>query len=385
MIKSDLIFAVSGTFLINVKDRMNQIYPLISLLISIIITILSLPRILIVAKNRRLFDEPNERSAHTAYIPRLGGLAFFPALVISLSLTFALKELIDPNFSLLSSRPTSLEVLMLLPALFLIYGMGVLDDLRSVSFRKKFFGQIFCAVLIITSGVYIRNLHGLLGLNELSIIWSYLISLFFIVLVINAINLIDGIDGLAAGLSCIALLFFGFWFLFFGLFFYSCMSFALFGTVIIFFLFNVYGTKMKLFMGDTGSMILGTVLAFLGIKFCNVNDAQGYLIDCAPIIVFSVLFIPLFDVLRVFIVRIKEKKSPFLPDRNHIHHRLLAYGLSQRKAMVLLLVSSVFYIVFNWILISYIDCNILLGIDIGLAVFLVSFLNRRIRMLDSAY
>ncbi|WP_455497008.1 MraY family glycosyltransferase [Coprobacter sp.] len=350
---------------------MLQFFSLLTLALSAYLSFLVIPRVVFVSVKRRLFDVPNSRSSHTRAVPRLGGIIFLPCMMFSYAFILGIRELNGVGVVTELRETLLLEMLFLICGLILIYGIGVLDDLRGVSFRKKFVAQIIASVLLIFGDIHIDNLHGIFGIYELPTFMSYLLTVFIIVLIINSINLIDGIDGLASGLSSVALSVYGFWFLSSGLYAYAMLAFSLLGTVVVFFLYNVFGRRMKLFMGDTGSLILGYCLAFLAIRFCQFNATPEFGVVGAPIVAFSTLFIPIFDVFRVFIVRVRHGKSPFLPDKNHIHHKLLALGMSHRQAMLTLLIASSMFILINWLLVKSLGETAMFLADIFLGLCLV--------------
>jgi UDP-N-acetylmuramyl pentapeptide phosphotransferase/UDP-N-acetylglucosamine-1-phosphate transferase len=163
--------------------------------------------------------------------------------------------------------------------------------------------------------------------------------------IINSFNLIDGIDGLAAGLSILAAFVFGSWFFIAGQIQFSIMSFALVGSLSGFFLFNVYGKKNKLFMGDTGSLMIGLIISTLVIKFneFNIIHNSEFVIGAAPAVSFAIIIVPLIDTLKVMSIRIYKGKSPFTPDNNHIHHRILVLVPNHLKVTLIIVgVNSIF-------------------------------------------
>ena len=249
----------------------------------------------------------------------------------------------------------------------LLYLTGIADDLVGVRYRQKFVIQIFCACLFPLSGIWINDLYGLFGIHELSAYIGMPFTVLIIVFITNAINLIDGIDGLASGLSSVALLIFTFLFINKGLWSYAMLAAGTFGVLVPFFYYNVFGSverARKIFMGDTGSLTLGYTLSFLAIKYSQHNtDIMPYTAG-AFIIAFSTMIIPAFDVVRVVLVRIRDGHSPFEPDKNHIHHKLLAVGLSPRKAMLSLLFMSCAFSAANILLVPYVNNTMMLIADI---------------------
>lgn len=310
-----------------------------------------IPKILLIAFRKRLFDEPDERKIHTAAVPRLGGLAFMPSIVFSICLVVGVKGILDmQGLSAYFGGPSEVGDMseMLLPmcfglcAVMMMYLVGIADDLIGVRYRAKFVAQILAALLLAMGGVRIDNFHGFMWLYELPVGLSWAATVLLVVFITNAINLIDGIDGLASGLSGIAMAFYGFVFMHTGHMLYAMLAFAGLGTLVPFFYYNVFGNPAmgkKIFMGDTGSLTTGLILSFLSIEVCSLPEGSVYSWD-VMVVAFAPLAIPCLDVIRVFVHRIVRGMSPFLPDKSHIHHKLLALGIPQRWAMITILATS---------------------------------------------
>lgn len=320
-------------------------------LISAGISGIIIPKILLIAFRKRLFDEPDERKIHTAAVPRLGGLAFMPSIVFSICLVVGVKGILDAQgLSAYFGGPSEVGDMseMLLPmcfglcAVMMMYLVGIADDLIGVRYRAKFVAQILAALLLAMGGVRIENFHGFMWLYELPVGLSWAATVLLVVFITNAINLIDGIDGLASGLSGIAMAFYGFVFMHTGHMLYAMLAFAGLGTLVPFFYYNVFGNPAmgkKIFMGDTGSLTTGLILSFLSIEVCSLPEGSVYSWD-VMVVAFAPLAIPCLDVIRVFVHRIVRGMSPFLPDKSHIHHKLLALGIPQRWAMITILATS---------------------------------------------
>ena len=304
---------------------------LLSIAISFTITFLAIPVIITVAERKKLFDIPDERKIHHTPIPSLGGLGIFAG--------FILACLISIQFQ------AALEFQYFLAAAFVIFFLGLKDDILVISPIKKFIGQVLAAFLIIyKGGVQINSMHGFMGIHELPESFSLLLTYFTVIVIINSFNLIDGIDGLAGSLGLMASIIFGFYFLQINMAAYSILAFSLAGSLIAFLIFNFQ--PAKIFMGDTGSLLIGLITSILVVKFIDVANADvAYPIVASPAIGFTILMIPLLDTLRVFAIRIVHRRSPFSPDRNHVHHLLLDKGLSHRTIALTLVSINLFFII----------------------------------------
>ena len=290
---------------------------LLSAALAFLITFFAIPVIIQVAKDKKLFDEPDERKVHKNVIPTLGGLGIFAGFIIATLMG-------------VPSAITS-ELQYFAAATTVIFFLGIKDDILVLSASKKFIGQLIAAGIIIKfGGIQITNMHGFLGIYEIPHIASIVLSIFTIIVITNSFNLIDGVDGLAGSLGLLTTLVFGAYFFYAGQLTYAVMALALAGSTIGFLIYNF--SPAKIFMGDTGSLLLGLVNSILVIKFINVagNPVSNFPIQAAPAIGFAILMIPLFDTLRVFGLRILDRRSPFSPDRTHVHHFLLDLGLSHR-------------------------------------------------------
>lgn len=334
--------------------------------ISVCVAQLIIPRILLISFRKKLFDVPDERKIHKRAIPRLGGVSFFPTILLSCCSVLIIRTLAGYGISDLAAPYILPEFLALICGMVLLYLTGIADDLVGVRYRQKFVIQIICASLFPVSGLWINDYYGLFGVYLVSDWFGIPFTVLTIVFITNAINLIDGIDGLASGLSSVALLIFGFLFIEKGLWIYSMLAFSTFGVLVPFFYYNVFGSAehaRKIFMGDTGSLTLGYILSFLAIKYSQNADFIP-ITEGAFIIAFSTLIVPVFDVVRVVIVRIYHGKNPFEPDKNHIHHQFLAMGLTVRKAMILILLISCVFSGLNILLVPYVNSTLILIGDI---------------------
>ena len=248
------------------------------------------------------------------------------------------------------------ELIYIIISMLLMFFVGLKDDILSVSPRKKISAQFLSAgIIIFLAKIRFTNLHGFFGVSEIGIIPGTILTFFVIIVIINAFNLMDGIDGLCAGLSILAATVFGGWFYVSGHFDYAILSFSLVGGILGFFYYNVYGQKNRIFMGDTGSLVLGTILSVIVIQFneFNIDQTAPFSIASSPAISFGILIYPLIDTLRVFIIRLLQFKSPFVADKNHLHHRLLTLGFSHKKATYTIMLMNFIFITLVFALRNY--------------------------------
>ena len=339
----------------------------LALLFSFIITFFSVPTIIKISRRKNLMDEPGQRSSHLGKIPNLGGIAIFYSIGICASI-FA-HEIFDLYKFLFAS-------------LIILLYVGVMDDIMVMRAYKKLFAQILVSVvLVMGSDVRIRSFFGIFGIYEINYYLSVIITVVTFIILINAFNLIDGIDGLAGGYSLLCSALFGISYYRLGEFNYPLviLSVCIIGSVMAFLYYNLsHYRSTKIFMGDTGSMLLGFLLAFTAVCFIDIfidkkiPGMPRYHLKSAPAIAVAILILPIVDTLNVIIIRLMNKKSPFEADKNHIHHKLIRMNLTHRR--------SSFYIVLYYLMIvavayyfRHIDVNQLLAIVLALG-FLGAYL-----------
>jgi UDP-GlcNAc:undecaprenyl-phosphate/decaprenyl-phosphate GlcNAc-1-phosphate transferase len=288
---------------------------------AFVVTLIVIPPLISVLKKYRLYDIPDARKEHSYLIPTMGGIAIVAGMMIALFLWF-------PFSNELGQRSFFFSIILL-------FGLGIMDDLKNLSARYKFIIQIGLAALIALSGIRITSFEGLFGLNELPITAQYTFTILAIVGITNAFNLIDGIDGLAAGLGFMSLVTLGLFLNMSGDVNTALIAFALAGGILAFLYFNF--NPAKIFMGDTGSLVLGFVISVLSIRLMQVNGSSvSPVLLHAPIFVLGIVLIPVFDTLRVFSLRIWKGQSPFVADKTHIHHLLTNAGFSHSFAAKLI-------------------------------------------------
>ena len=328
----------------------TSLFLLFGFLFAVSLGMVIIPRILVISHKKRLYDVPDARKVHTMPVPRLGGLSFFPGILMSMFLVIGFRLYFwDVNVSGLSFNMLY-EYLFLFVGMTLLYLVGVCDDLVGVGYRYKFAVQIAAALLLVLSGNWFDSFGGLFGIYSVPVWVGVPFTVFIVVYITNAINLIDGIDGLASGLCCIALSVLSVIFFLRGQYVYALLAICTLGILMPFWCYNVFGNANrghKLFMGDAGSLTLGYVISFLIIHMSVTNEVSPTLSNPYMVIAFSTVLVPLLDVIRVVLHRLREHKNPFLPDKNHFHHKLLRTGMRVRMVMVCIIAISAFFILLN--------------------------------------
>lgn len=301
----------------------NLYFPyLLAFFLAAVTVYFTVPAIIRVAKLKHLYDEPNEeRKASKIIVPTLGGVAIFLGFVLAVVLS---------SFSLEFN-----ELRYIVAALVILLFVGLKDDILYISPKSKLVGQLFVAfILVFFADVRFTNLHGILGIHDIHYWISVPLSMFAIVVLTNSMNLIDGIDGLCSGIGIsISMIY--------ALFFYlneevdfALLALALAGALVAFFIFNVFGKKNKIFMGDTGSLMVGFLVSIMTVKFNEIPlpDHRLFQILEPPALSVAIMIVPVMDTLRVFTLRILDGRSPFSADRWHTHHQLLDLGLTHFRA-----------------------------------------------------
>ncbi|MBL0023766.1 MAG: undecaprenyl/decaprenyl-phosphate alpha-N-acetylglucosaminyl 1-phosphate transferase [Saprospiraceae bacterium] len=306
---------------------------ILAFITSFALTYLAIPSIINLAIKKNLFDEPGDRKSHQERTPSLGGIGIFAGTLFSIILWTPFSYFGDLQY--------------ILCAFIIIFLIGAKDDIDPMSPSKKFLGELFAAsILVFRANIRLTSLYGFFGIYEIPEIASILLSVFTIIVIINAFNLIDGINGLSASLGLLITSVLGVWFLLIGSIEIAIVAFSLGGALMAFLKYNI--TPAKIFMGDTGALLLGLVCSILAIKFIELhNDLMNspYTFRSAPSIAIAIMILPLFDTLRVFVLRILEKRSPFSPDRKHIHHIMIDLGLSHMQATGVLFLINIMFII----------------------------------------
>lgn len=325
-----------------------------------------LPVVIRIAHRKKLLTVPDERSSHSSVIPSLGGIAIFLGTLFSAILLIPADQFADLQY--------------VFGALVIIFMVGAKDDVEPLSPRNKTLGLLLgIGILVFLADVRLGRMYHLFGFNGILPYWlSCVISAFTIFVIINAFNLIDGINGLAASLSCLVCFSFGTWFFISGYHSYAILATALAGSLLAFLKYNI--TPAKIFMGDAGSLVIGAISSVLAIKFITICAdqpvQQTYCFSSPVAIAVSFLIVPLFDTIRVFATRIYRGKSPFQPDRRHIHHLLIGAGRTHMEATTILVLINIGFIALALLLDPLVGLHKVLFIQIVLALLMTFFLHR---------
>ena len=322
----------------------------ISFVLSFILGWGLIPRVLVISHKHKLFDMPDDRKVHDMPIPRLGGLTFFPVIVITISLLMGIRYLNGWSIINVSSREVFVEFMLLLSGSCTLYVVGVGDDLVGVSYRQKFVAQIICGGMLAISGLWLHSLGNFLGISNIPMWLGTLITIFIL-----EQQLI-----------------------------YAMIACSTLGVIVPFWFYNVFGNRKKgkkIFMGDTGSLTLGFIMSFLLLRIIltsyQQNGTPGFIL-----VAISALLIPSFDVVRVAVHRMRKHRNPFKPDRNHIHHKLLRCGMRMQNVLITIISLDIFYIILNYLLRRCLNITVILLLDGILWCILHMILNKQIKKIE---
>lgn len=358
-----------GAFLLHSNKLL--LYP-ISVLLAMLLCMSAIPRIIYISKKKKIFDQPDsDRKVHKEVIPNLGGIAIFLGFSVIASLLINPSEFANWNY--------------VIAAALILFITGIKDDLINVNPSKKFIAQIAASAIIACLADYrLDNLHGFLGIYEMPYWASLIITIVGCTFVSNAFNLIDGIDGLAGTIAVICTFFLGLAFAITGNYSPAIVSFSLMGAIIGFLRFNYQ--PARIFMGDSGSLVIGFIIAVLAIVLTDkVQHFEGNVLFHSPKSVLlgalSLLFIPVFDTFRVFTTRIIKGKSPFAADRTHLHHYLLDLGFSHLKTVIILGLCSLMIIAIAFAIQDYpVNICLLVIVFSAFSLFSLLYFIRRSRL-----
>lgn len=309
---------------------------LLSFITAFIPSYFIIPAVINLARVKHLYDEPGERRSHTVSTPSLGGIAIFVGTIFSIVFWTPFYIFGELQYTLCS--------------FIIIFLIGVKDDILPMSPYKKLLGEMMAAgIIVFKAGVRITSLHGFFGINDIPEWASIALSIFTIIVIINAFNLIDGINGLSGSVTCVIAVTFGTWYYLIDNMTLAIVAFALAGATLAFLKYNF--TPAQIFMGDTGALLLGLVCSILVIKFIEINQHlevlhSPFYLSAGPAIAIGILILPLFDTARVFTIRAYRGRSPFSPDRLHLHHLLIDFGFTHMQATFVLVMTTIFFIGF---------------------------------------
>ncbi|HAQ37601.1 MAG TPA: undecaprenyl/decaprenyl-phosphate alpha-N-acetylglucosaminyl 1-phosphate transferase [Saprospirales bacterium] len=333
----------------------------LSFITSFLLTYLAIPSIIQISAKKALFSEPDHRTSHFHQVPALGGVAIFTGVLFSIIMWTPFKYFGDLQY--------------ILCAFIILFMIGVKDDIDPVSPGLKFIAQLIAAfILVFKAQIRITTLYSIFGVGDLPYWLSIVLSVAIIVFIINSFNLIDGINGLAGMISIISSFVFGFWFYLVGRMELTVIAISLIGALLPFLKFNF--SPAKLFMGDTGSLLIGLTASILAIQFVEYNKMlidSEYYVSSAPAIAIAILIIPVYDTIRVFFLRLIKGHSPFRADKKHIHHLFLEVGFSHMQTTFVLSAINILFIIFAFKF-NHLGSLILFLITFGMALIIFGFL-----------
>ena len=305
-------------------------YGILTYVMAFVLTLIFIPPVIFMVKRFKLFDRPNARKEHSVPTPTFGGISIFTGMMVSLLFWFKFYN-----------HPSIITFFL---SMILLFGVGIMDDLKDLAARYKLVIEAGVATLLAVSGIRITSFGGLFGINELHIIAQYIITVVAIVGITNAFNLIDGIDGLAGGLGFMSLVTLGIFLTISKDLNYAMIAFALAGALLGFLYFNF--NPARIFMGDTGSLMLGFIIAVLCVQLMKVNAIHpSPVVPNIYVFTLGIVMIPVFDTLRVFGTRIWKGRSPFSADKTHIHHLITNKGFTHGFAARLICVFHGFILI----------------------------------------
>ncbi len=357
-----------------------NIYLLGAFLLSLTCGAIFTPAIIEYCKRKKLYDLPNERKVHKNAIPRLGGISFFPSMIVSFAVCLFI---ISSNDDM--ERPFNIWSASYLVGLSIMYIVGIIDDLVGLNAKNKFVAQICAAAMLPMARLYINNLYGLFGIYEIPAFVGIPITIFTIVFIVNAINLIDGIDGLAGCISVLALAGFMTYFIHYDVFrnTYTILAAGMMGALVAFLYYNLFGKaekNTKIFMGDSGSLSLGYTLGFFAVKTAMDHPViWTFTRPEAFLYPLTLLFVPIADVVRVTLFRLFHGYPLFNADKNHIHHKLMRAGLSQHQALIAILMITIGIYGINYAMYPTLTPTVIIGINILIYILVNTAINLRIR------
>lgn len=344
-----------------------------------------LSRIIYITKRKNSSDITDAHKLASNSIFRLAGISFFPIMLFVISICALIATSIHEMENIQIYEPTLIRLPAFISGYLLLWGIGVKNDITGLSHKNKIIALFLAALILVFGDIYINDFNGLFGIGAIPDWIGMPFTIILVMFIISTINLIDNTDGPSSGFSIIAFINLGILFFERNIFCYTLICTIFIGILIPFFYFNVFKTSKKISMGNTGSLTLGYLLAFLGIRYAMNTDANYEQLTSPVMVTLSTMFIPMFDTLRVILERICKGKSPFLPDRRHIHQKLLDLGLSHCKTMVWLVICAEIFVILNINLVKILNINVVFAMDMILWVGLIQALNFLKRKKDNNY
>ena len=303
-----------------------------------------------------LFDSPGRHKIHSNYKPSLGGVAILLGPIISLMLSLPFHDWVNLKYLFIS--------------LFLMFFIGLRDDILALTPKQKLYSQFLpVIVLVFLDQTTLNSTYGIIDLPAIPALVIWILSIFTLIILTNAYNLIDGLDGLAGTIGAITLTAFGIWFYLIGVHPISLVSLCFGGAMVAFLFFN--WQPSKIFMGDTGALMIGFLLSYLTIQFINENyklpEESEFKFHASIATAVCVVIIPAFDTLRVIILRLRQGHSPFHADRNHLHHQFLKLGFDHAQSVIIIAAINIVMIVLAWLLRKQNDL-LILGVVLALSL-----------------
>ncbi|WP_345369584.1 MraY family glycosyltransferase [Algivirga pacifica] len=301
------------------------------------IGLIAVPQVIKVIHKNNIFDQPGGRKIHKAITPSLGGVAIYIAFYIAFCAFVEADQLKEFQYFIAGS--------------LLIFFMGIRDDMLPLNPKNKLIVQLLSASMVIgLHSIKLESFYTLDFMGDFPEWFSVIASLFMVIALSNAYNLIDGINGLAGSIAALFFACMGGWFLLIQELGWAVFSLSMLGALLGFLWYN--WNPAKIFMGDTGSMVIGFSISIVIIVFLNLNKAlssqHSYFINNSVSLSIALFAYPIFDTLRIFTLRMSQGRSPFSPDKLHVHHMLLRMGLEHHHVTLVILCVSICAIVMAW-------------------------------------
>lgn len=357
--------------------NIHIVYSIIALIAACACGFITIPVVLDFCKKNGIYDIPNQRKIHKNAVPRLGGIVFLPSVLIGCLFAFLFARIEGTTTVTLS-----LWTIYFLFGVTAIYIIGIIDDLFDLNAVVKLVVQLIAASMLPLAGLWVNNLYGLFGIYEIPFFIGAPLTVITVTFISNAINLIDGIDGLSGGLTVIILCGFAVSYGYWQLWYYVIIICALIGILLAYLYFNIFGDEKnnrKIFMGDTGSLSIGFLLAFLGLKLVMKNSSVLQSSSDELLLAFTLLLVPTFDVFRVSLLRMRNHYSPLRADKNHIHHKLLRLGLTPHVTLITILCLALAFLAINFLMYQFTNITVIVITDIAIYSLFHLFINYSIK------